>query len=196
MITPIRLDTFKKLGFNAGILLKNFDYAAATDAPSLAALIASAITDGTGLMGATKGGLTVQSALETWTPELDGMRTPFRGSRQTSSWDIKITGTLVELTGENFKDIFGAADMVTEGKISTVTVRDSIQDSDYIDKLVWIGDKGSDGLCLAEISNALNTTGLNMTLTDKDVATLPFEFTAHSDNPNATTMPITIKLFA
>ena len=29
MVTPIRADTFKQLGFNAGILLKNFDYSSA-----------------------------------------------------------------------------------------------------------------------------------------------------------------------
>ena len=82
MVTPIRADTFKQLGFNAGILLKNFDYSSATDSASLATLIASAITAGTSLLGGTKGGVNIATNTTFWKPEIDGMRMDFKGEQQ------------------------------------------------------------------------------------------------------------------
>ena len=41
MITPVRAESFKQMIFDAGMLLKDFDYASATDAATLAQLIAT-----------------------------------------------------------------------------------------------------------------------------------------------------------
>lgn len=196
MVTPIRADTFKQLGFNAGILLKNFDYSSATDSASLATLIASAISDGTSLLGGTKGGVNIATNTTFWKPEIDGMRMDFKGEQQMDNAECKMSGTLVELTASNFKDVLALADNTTSGNITTIQPRFSITDDDYIDHIIWVGDHGSDGLYLVDLKNALNTSGLNMQTTDKDIATLPFEFTGHADSVSSTTLPITIKLFS
>ena len=196
MVTPIRADTFKQLGFNAGILLKNFDYSSATDSASLATLIASAITAGTSLLGGTKGGVNIATNTTFWKPEIDGMRMDFKGEQQMDNAECKMSGTLVELTASNFKDVLALADNTTSGNITTIQPRFSITDDDYIDHIIWVGDHGSDGLYLVDLKNALNTSGLNMQTTDKDIATLPFEFTGHADSVSSTTLPITIKLFS
>lgn len=196
MVTPIRADTFKQLGFNAGILLKNLDYSSATDSASLATLIASAISDGTSLLGGTKGGVNIATNTTFWKPEIDGMRMDFKGEQQMDNAECKMSGTLVELTASNFKDVLALADNTTSGNITTIQPRFSITDDDYIDHIIWVGDHGSDGLYLVDLKNALNTSGLNMQTTDKDIATLPFEFTGHADSVSSTTLPITIKLFS
>ena len=196
MVTPIRADTFKQLGFNAGILLKNFDYSSATDSASLATLIASAISDGTSLLGGTKGGVNIATNTTFWKPEIDGMRMDFKGEQQMDNAECKMSGTLVELTASNFKDVLALADNTTSGNITTIQPRFSITDDDYIDHIIWVGDHGSDGLYLVDLKNALNTSGLNMQTTDKDIATLPFEFTGHADSVSSTTLPSTIKLFS
>ena len=110
--------------------------------------------------------------------------------------ECKMSGTLVELTASNFKDVLALADNTTSGNITTIQPRFSITDDDYIDHIIWVGDHGSDGLYLVDLKNALNTSGLNMQTTDKDIATLPFEFTGHADSVSSTTLPITIKLFS
>lgn len=196
MVTPIRADTFKQLGFNAGILLKNFDYSSAIDSASLATLIASTITAGTSLLGGTKGGVNIATNTTFWKPEIDGMRMDFKGEQQMDNAECKMSGTLVELTASNFKDVLALADNTTSGNITTIQPRFSITDDDYIDHIIWVGDHGSDGLYLVDLKNALNTSGLNMQTTDKDIATLPFEFTGHADSVSSTTLPITIKLFS
>ena len=131
-----------------------------------------------------------------WKPQIDGMRMDFKGEQQIDNAECKMSGTLVELTASNFKDVLALADNTTSGNITTIQPRFSITDDDYIDHIIWVGDHGSDGLYLVDLKNALNTSGLNMQTTDKDIATLPFEFTGHADSVSSTTLPITIKLFS
>lgn len=195
MITPVRTESFKQMIFDAGMLLKNFDYASATDAATLAGLIATAKEGGTSLMGATKGGVNIQSAYTFWEPEMDGKRKSFVGAKRLDNAEVKITGTLVEYSPDNLKDVLALADKTGEGGKITVQPRFSIKRGDYIPSLVWVGNHGSDGIVLVELKNALCTTGLNTQTTDKDVGTLPFEFVGHADDVSSTELPIKILFF-
>lgn len=195
MITPIRAESFEQMIFDAGMMLKNFDYASATDATTLAQLIATKKESGTSLMGATKGGINFQSVPSFWSPEPDGMRMPFVGSKRPDTVDVKIAGTLVEYTPDNVKDVLAVADKTGEGAKITIQPRFSIKEGDYIKSLVWVGNHGSDGIVLVELKNALCTTGLNTQTTDKDVGTLPFEFVGHADDVSSTELPIKILFF-
>lgn len=190
MMTPVRAETFENLVFDAGLLLRNFDYSSATDAESLAALIKEAKKDSTKLLGATKGGINPQTNFEFWEPELDGKRMSFKGAKRLSNGDAVISGTLVEMTPENAKDVIALADIGGEGNKRFVQPRFSIDAGDYIDSLVWISNLGSDGLYLAELKNALCISGLSTQTTDKDIGTLPFEFHGHADDVNDTKLPI------
>lgn len=195
MITPIRAESFEQMIFDAGMMLKNFNYASATDAATLAQLIETAKEEGTSLMGATKGGVNIQGVPSFWNVEADGMRMPFVGSKRPDTAEAKITGTLVEYTPDNVKDVLGVADKTGEGAKITVQPRFSIKQGDYIPSLVWVGNHGSDGIVLVELKNALCTTGLNTQTTDKDVGTLPFEFVGHADDVSSTELPIKILFF-
>lgn len=197
MPNPIKLSTFQRLGFDAGILLKNFDYSGATNAATLSALITAAITDGTALLGATKGGINVVDTPEIFTPELDGMRRVPVGARRKIGGETKITATLVELTPENFVTALGAADSVTSGHVTTITPRADFADTNYIDHLVWVGEKGKkDGYILVELDNVINLTGLNLTNAAKENGTMPIEFTAHPSDPSSEDEPFRILHFA
>lgn len=195
MITPIRAESFEQMIFDAGMMLKNFNYASATDAATLAQLIATAKEEGTSLMGATKGGVNIKSVPSFWNVEADGMRMPFVGSKRPDTADVKITGTFVEYTPDNVKDVLAVADKAGEGAKITIQPRFSIKAGDYIKSLVWVGNHGSDGIVLVELKNALCTTGLNTQTTDKDVGTLPFEFVGHADDVSSTELPIKILFF-
>lgn len=197
MVTPIRAETFENLVFDAGMLFKNLDYSTATDAASLMALIKTekAKTSGSALLGATKGGINPQTNFEFWSPELDGKRMPFKGEKRLSSADCVVSGTLVEMTPDNVKDVLGLADKTGSGAKITVQPRFSIKEGDYIEHLVWVGNLGSDGLYLIDLKNALCTTGLSTQTTDKDVGTLPFEFHGHADDVSSTDLPISYLFF-
>lgn len=178
MVTGLRADTFKNLQLNAGVFLKNFTFASATDADSLESLILAALEAGTGVLGATRGGGTFECTPEIRNIEADGMRYQFKGSTVNDLWTIKLTTTLIEITPDNFADALMCVDKTATGKKTTLKVRTDIKPSDYIDNLCWVGDT-SEGLVLINLLNALNLNGATFTFTDKGEGTLPVEFQAH-----------------
>lgn len=178
MLTGLRPETFENLQLNAGVFLKNFNHSDIDDVDALETAVLAALEAGTDILGATIGGGTFQATPETRSIEVDGMRYQFKGSTIVDSWNIRLTGTMKEITPENFKDALISADITNSGTKKVVRVRTDIEDGDYIPTLCWVGDT-SKGAVLIELSNALNTTGANFTFTDKGEGTLPFEFVAH-----------------
>lgn len=178
MLTGLRPETFENLQLNAGVFLKNFNHSDIADVDALETSVLAALEAGTDILGATIGGGTFQATPETRSIEVDGMRYQFKGSTIVDSWNIRLTGTMKEITPENFKDALISADITNSGTKKVVRVRTDIEDGDYIPTLCWVGDT-SKGAVLIELSNALNTTGANFTFTDKGEGTLPFEFVAH-----------------
>lgn len=182
LLSAVTAETINNLSPDAGILLKNFDYSAATDAETLAELINAEETRKNSWLGPTKGGVNIQENRSFWTPEFDGKRMPYKGDKNFESAEPKITGTLVEIRPENVKMASGAADLTTNGNVVTVQPHASIQPGDYLDNVVWVANRGADGLYLVELKNALCVSGINSQSTDKDILTMPFEFTGHADN--------------
>ena len=183
MVTGLRPETFTKLQLNAGLFLKGFDWASATDAAALKTAIASFIQAGAGVVGATQGGGTFVCTPTIRQIEADGMRAPFVGSTVNDGWTVKLTGTMKEITPENFADALISADVTDEsaGKVHKVRIRTDIKSTDYIEKFCWIGDT-SKGFVLIELENALNIAGATFTFTDKGEGTIPFEFQGHQSN--------------
>lgn len=199
MVSAVSADTFNNTVFNAGILIHDVDISSATDAASLLTLITSE-TNKAKWFGATQGGVNIQENRTYWKPDIDGLRLPFKGQYQVDTVEPKMTGTLVELTPENLKAVSGAADTTAatgSSKVTTVQPRATIKEGDYFDSVTFIGNQGSDGLFACVMENALCTTGVNSQTSDKAVATLPFEFVAHSDSVTFTdTLPIKYLFFA
>lgn len=180
MVTGLTPKTFQNLQLNAGVFLKNFAWETYDNPDALETAILETLESRTGVIGATIGDGSFQATPETRQIEANGMRYPIVGSTVNDMWTIMLTGTMKEITPENFKDALMCADIETkEGtNLSIVTARTDIEASDYISSLCWIGDT-SKGFVLIEIKNALNTTGANFTFTDKGEGSLPFEFHAH-----------------
>lgn len=198
MISAVSVDTFNNAVYNAGVLMHDVDISSATDAASLLTLITNS-ENRAKWFGATQGGVNIQENRTYWTPDIDGLRLPFKGQNQVDTAEPKMTGTLVELTAENVKAVSGAADMTTDPSktnITTVQPRASIKEGDYYDTVMFVGNQGSDGLFVCIMQNALCTSGINSQTGDKAVGTLPFEFTAHSNSPTFTdTLPIKYLFF-
>jgi hypothetical protein len=182
LTSPIRTEAFQNLQLNAGIFLVGYDYSSVTDSTALKTAIKTAINTPANILGVTRGGGTFNVTRELRTPEVDGMRYPFKGSDFVDSIDAYLSGTLLEVNSLNFNRLLATGDVATSGKKTTVTMHTAIDpDTDYRDKLCWVGDL-ADGRCvLIELDNAINTADFSLTFTDKGEGTMTFEFHARQD---------------
>jgi len=179
LTTPLRSETFENLQLNAGIFIKNLDYSSIADATALKTAIASAITAGTNIVGATRGGGSFVVTREIREPEVDGRRYSFKGGKYVDSADARLSTTLVEITADNLVMALGGATATVSGKKTTIKMHTAIQDGDYISTLTWFGDLADGRMVAITLKNALNTSDLNLTFTDKGEGTLPVELHAH-----------------
>ena len=196
LTTGLRKETFENLQLNAGIMLKNFDLSEYTDASTLKAAIASAITAGTNLLGATRGGGSFTVTREIRTPEIDGLRYNFVGGNFVDSADAYLSTTLLEVTPDNLVLALGNATKTTSGKKTTITMHTAIQDADYIENIVWVGDLNDGRFVAISLNNALNTADFSLTFSDKSEGTLAVELHAHqSEVDDYDTAPFQIVYF-
>lgn len=185
LTSPIRADAFQNLQLNAGIFLVDFDYSNIADAAALKTAIKAALNDDTKILGVTRGGGTFTVTREQRTPEVDGMRYPFKGSDFVDSADAYLSGTLLEVTPNNFKRLLGTGDLTTSGKKTTLTMHTAVDpDTDYIDHLAWVGDVADGRLVMIELDNAFNTQDFSLTFSDKGEGTFTFEFHARQADVN------------
>jgi len=180
-VTPCRTETFQNLQLNAGAFLIGFAYSEYTDATALRTALTTALQDSTKLLGATRGGGTFVVTSEIREPDVDGKRYRFKGGAFVDSVDAQLTGTLVEIRPEIFAKVLATGESTTSGKKTTVKMHTAIQETDYIDSLVWVGDMSDGGLVLIALKNALNNNGMTLTFTDKGEGVIPFEFHAYQN---------------
>ena len=185
LTSPIRPEAFENLQLNAGAFLVDFNHSTITDSTALKTAISAALEDLTKILGVTRGGGTFNVTRQIRTPEVDGMRYPFKGSDFVDSADAYLSGTLLEVVPENFKRLLGTGDSVTTGKKTTVTMHTAVNtDTDYINHLCWVGDLADGRAVLIELDNAFNTSDFSLTFTDKGEGTMTFEFHARQANVN------------
>lgn len=185
LTSPIRSEAFQNLQLNAGVFLVDFDYSSIANASALKTAINTALSDDEKILGVTRGGGSFTVTKETRTPEVDGMRYPFKGADFVDSVDAYLSGTLLEVTPENFARLLGTGTASTSGKKTTITMHTAIDpDNDYIDSLCWVGDIADGRLVLIELDNAFNTADFSLTFTDKGEGTMTFEFHARQADVN------------
>lgn len=184
MVTPVRPETYENLQLNAGCFVKNFQYESIADAEALRTAIASAITSGTGILGATRGGGTFVVTKEIRKPDVDGVRYDFKGGKFVDSADARLNTTIIEVTPENIKDALGSATITTTGDKKVIKMNTVIAPTDYLTNIVWVGDLADGRLVAIVLYNALNTADFSLTFADKNEGTLPVEFHAHQANVN------------
>lgn len=181
--TPLRRDTYRSLQLNAGITLVNFDISSYTTAEDLKTALATAISAGTNLLGATRGGGTFTMTREVRQVEADGARFRFVGGEIVDSADAYLSETLIEITPAHLKHVLGNVDVTTSGTKTVIDFRTAFEDGDYLQNVVWIGDT-SEGFVCIDLKNALNTADFTFTFADKNEGTVNVEYHAHQDDVN------------
>jgi hypothetical protein len=164
------------------MLLRDLDFSQITDAETfVAAVTAEGFREK--ILGATDGTTTISENRETWSPDHNGLRIPFKGSLYLDTAQPSIKATLVEMTPENIALASGAADVTgKDSKAIKITPRATFADGDYVGTLTWFTNYGTRGIIGATIKNALCTSGLSWSVDDKNIATAEVEFKAHSDS--------------
>lgn len=182
LTSPIRTETFENLQLNAGIFIKNLNMTSIADATALKTAIAAAITAGTNILGATRGGGSFVARREMRTPEVDGMRYPFKGSDFIDSIEAHLATTLIEITPEVVALGLATVEKTVSGKRTTIKMHTAVKPEDYVDSITWFGDLADGRLIAITLFNALNLSDFNLTFTDKGEGTLPVELHARQDN--------------
>ena len=177
-LSALRPDTFDRLQLNVGLFIKNFKTTAlaTTDASGLLSAVIAAISAGTNLLGATRGGGTFSVSREMRDPDVDGLRYRYKGGSFVDSADPQLSTTLVECTPENFATALGGS-VSTSGKITTVRMPTALDKStSYLDDLCWVGDLADGQLVMICLYNALNTADFTFTFQDKGEGAMSVEF--------------------
>lgn len=194
--SPIRKEAYENLQINAGIFLPNFNYSSITSLTDLKTALAAAKADPTKILGVTRNGGSFTVTKSIRQPEVDGLRYNFVGGDIVDSVEASLSGTELEVTGDNFKRLLTTGDVTTAGNVTTVKMRTAIDESDYLTNLCWAGDKMDGKIVLIVLKNAINTADFTLSFTDRNEGTMAFEFHARqADVEDYEYAPFEIKEF-
>ena len=174
--------SFMDMQLGAGAFYIGIDSSAitpTTTAQEFADILEAARQEGKSL-GATTGGGTFVAMPEVRQIEADDMTYSVIGSTVFDSWDVMLTTTIKEITPENLQRVLSAT--TVDPKTGAVMISSALLPEHYIPRLGWAGVKGDGGLIYIEIHNALNTSGMTMTIANMGEASIPVEFRAHQSD--------------
>lgn len=193
MVQPVTLQTAQRYALNAGMMVVDVDIGKVTDAETFLAAVKA---DQEKWLGATSGSTTISEGRKNWSPEHNGLRSPWKGGQYLDSAQPSIKAKLVEMKPTNLQLSSGAADISGEDTNAvTIKPRATYGLDDYR-TIIWFTNYGNEGIVAVILKNAICTTGLNWTVDDKKVATCDVEFKGHADDPLATDyLPIEYMIF-
>lgn len=165
-----------KLLLDAGAVFKNFIVGTDTYASAKAA---------GKCLGATQKGSEFSAVPQIRRMEIDGVHTRTKGDTLIDGWDVYLKTTLVEMTAQTLKLALGVGDSAASSTATgydEITARDTIQDSDYITNITFVGNiLGEDDPIIIQVFNAFHEGGLTITNEDKNNAAVECQFYGYLD---------------
>lgn len=187
--TQVRADTFETIQINAAIILSDFD-------PS------DGSYDKTDIIGATTGGSSFSSNLETsdFGEDIDNVPGRTKQLARVQSFDPTLSTTFVTVDTDLGNKLTAAADI--DGTDAThIVPRNTLSDSDFGD--IWLVGDYSDkngttngGFVAIHIKNALNTGGFEWQTTKDGKGQFSAEFHGHYDIDDIDDIPFEIYIKA
>lgn len=171
-LNDFNANTAKNFELDAGILVKNVTEPGSLDYS-------------TGVkLGATTGGKSIAFSMEMRNlfEDVDGARGKYMGGDVIDSRDASLTVTLLEQTADNLKIALVASDETANTALGkTLTPRDVIKDTDYIDNICWFGTvKGFELPMCIELKHCL-AESFTFTAADKGKGTIECEIHPRRD---------------
>lgn len=178
MLTAVNQNTFKNLQLNEGVFIKQA-YNGTTLSES-------------DIISATRGGGTVNIVPVLRTRQIDGVHENTRGARVIDSYNVTAAFTILEMTKENLVLALLGADYNDTTK--KITPRHRIKETDY-KNIYWLGELSDGKMVQITFKNAINTNGLNLTVSEKNEGTLALNISANYDVSSLDTPPFEITYF-
>lgn len=176
MFTQIASDAFKSIQRGAGMILSEFD-------PSKPAKP----TDDN-ILYATTGGVTA-SCVATYRDDFEDVDNVAPGTKEgqvLEGWECKISFIAVTMTVAGVKLAIGPA-TISGNKVAP---KDTLELSDFTDKIWWVGDMGETGMAAICLKNVLSSGGFSLKTTKNGKGQLAVELKGHVSLKNATECPM------
>lgn len=173
--------TIVNLQLNAGVLLTK--YTKGTD------------IEEDDIIGATRGGGSFTAVPTVHQAAIDGAPTYTKGLERVDDWVITLNATMVELNDDAVSRALGVGVVKTGGDTADTvfTVKRTVNDADYKD-LYWVGDLSNGQNVVIKIKNALNTSGLNLTFSDRGEGTYALALIGHFTTEDLDTAPFELTI--
>lgn len=173
--------TIVNLQLNAGVLLTK--YTKGTD------------IEEDDIIGATRGGGSFTAVPTVHQAAIDGAPTYTKGLERVDDWVITLNATMVELNDDAISRALGVGVVKTGGDTADTvfTVKRTVNDADYKD-LYWVGDLSNGQNVVIKIKNALNTSGLNLTFSDRGEGTYALALIGHFTTEDLDTAPFELTI--
>ncbi len=164
--TPTTAENFQ---LDSGIFL--LDYEVGVDTPATAR---------SKIIGATQGGGSVAFTPTYRDIPIDGLQGANKDAKRILFWDVMMTGNMLEMNTEVFKNALGAVDITTSDFYEEFQARHYICDTDYRGNITFIGTiAGKCDPVIIQLFNSFNNNGLNLTSSDATEGIVPLEFKGH-----------------
>lgn len=176
--TQVKLDAFKEIQVEAGVILKNFNPA-------------NPVIDRADIVCVTSGGINIvaQPSYSDYFEDVDNVPNNTKEGKQIDEWACSISATALDTSAESIKLELGAADIDANDNTRIVPRRD-LKLSDFIPSLWWVGDRADGGFVAVQILNALSTDGFSLQTTKKGKGTTGITLTAHYSLDAVDTVPM------
>lgn len=176
MFTQVATDAFKGIQRGAGMLLSDFDPSKPTK------------PDDTKILFATTGGITA-SCVATYTDDgedVDNVPNNSMELKQLTGWDCKISFVAVTLSANGVKMAVGPATVAG----NKITPKDTLELTDFTDKVWWVGDMGETGMAAVCLKNVLSSGGFSLKTAKNGKGQMTVELQGHVSLKNVTECPM------
>lgn len=169
--TGVSENTPKNVFFGAGTIHKNLKYEG------------TEWNFATSCVGATNGGSTLTITPEFYDVPVDGANVPIKGLKQKVGETATLEVNFAELTEELIQASALAvlADSSEDAKMMLLSAKEALEDADYWDNIAFVGKTLDGRNVIAILENALCTSGLPISGTNREGATITATFTCHAD---------------
>lgn len=175
--TTVKLDAFKQIQLEAGVIMKNFNPA-------------NPVLNRADILFVTTGGITVtcKPNFIDYYDDVDNMPSNTKQGKQVDYYDCSISTTVLDVSPDGVKTTLAAADIDSNDQ-TRITPRGELKLSDFQD-LWWVGDKADGGFAAVQLLNALSTDGFSLKSTKKGKGNTAITLTGHYDENATDTIPM------
>lgn len=176
--TQVKLDAFKEIQTEAGIIVKNFNPA-------------NPVIDRADIVCVTTGGITI-NAKPTYTDyfeDVDNVPNNTKEGKQIDAWECTLDTTCLDTSAESIKMELGAADIDSNDQ-TRITPSNTLKLSHFIDSLWWVGDRADGGFVAVQVLNVLSTDGFSFKTTKKGKGQTGLKLMGHYSINAVDTVPM------